>query len=324
MATFDPYRNRRRVLLLGVEATRGVTATRQYAYRWLTNNLRSIPGVLENESAMGTDSRVNDSAIDTWHSEGGIGGKVTDEGIAYLLHGMFNKVTTVDNLDGTYTHTFSRDTTMGRKTFSIWDVRPEGTRLFKSMTMDNLNLSVEVGESGAWLEQEAAFKGWKHEDVTSPVPAFNMEEDEYTSRMVKMFIADTVAELETSQVKPRQVSLQLEETATVDHYVGEVNNDPELDSAPAEARGSMVIKYRSDEYDQALLTNAAKAVKILIENGDTKIEFIGTRVRFREVTDSDDRDEIITQTASFFFESDLANGGKDIEAKVTNRVATLV
>lgn len=324
MAIFDPYRKRREVILLGIETERGVEATKQYAYRWLTNNLRSVPGVLENESAVGTDSRVNDSAVDTWHSEGGLGGKVTDEGIAYLFHGMFNKVTTEDNGDGTYTHTFGRDINSGRKTFSIWHVRPHGTRLFKSMTMDNLNLSVEVGESGAWLEHETAFKGWRHEDVANPTPAFNMDEDEYTSRMVKLFIADSVAELDDNQKKPRQISMQFEETASVDHYVGEENDDPDLDSAPAEVRGSMVIKYRSDEYEAAMLTNKPMAAKILIENNDSKIEIIGTRVRFREVTDSDDRDEIITQTVSFYFESDLNNGGKDVEVKVTNSVASLV
>lgn len=311
---------------MGIEATRGVTATRQYAYGWLTKTLRSIPGILENESAMGTDARVNDSAIDVWHSEGSLGGKVKEDGIGYLLHGVFNKVTTTDNEDGTYTHHFTRDQNAARKTFSIWDVRPSGTRLYKSMMMDNLNMNIEVGDSGAWLQSESAWKGWKHADVAAPTPAFVDDEKEYTSRMVKIFIANDIADinLSASRVKPRSITLELEETTTVDHYVGETDNDPELDSAPAEAKGSMVIKYRTTDYEDALFTNAKKALKIVVENGDTKIEIVGTKVRFREVTDSDDRDEVVTQTVSFYFEVDTANGGKDIEAFVTNTVASLV
>lgn len=326
MATVNPYRKRREILLIGIEATRGVTATKQYSYRWLNKSLRSIPGILENESAIGADARVNDSAIDVWHSEGSIGGKVTEDGIGYLLHGMFNKVTTVDNEDGTYTHHLERDPNSARKTFSIWDLRPAGTRLYKSMTLDNLNLNVEVGDAGAWLQSEVSVKGWKHVDVAAPTPAFIDDEKEATSRMVKLFLANDIADIDlpASRVKPRSVTLELEEGTSVDHYVGEVDNDPELDSAPAEAKGSMTVKYRTTDYEDALFSNAKKAMKLVVENGDFKVEFIATKVRFREVTDSDDRDEVVTQTVSFYCEADTANGGKDIEAYVTNTVASLV
>src|SRR5690606_7270464 len=124
---------RREIAVIGVETTRGTAATKKYAFRWLNKNIRSIPSILENESAMGTDTRVNDSAIDVWHSEGPLGGKVTEDGFGYLLHGMFNKVTTANNGDGIYTHTFERDISTARKTLSLWDVRPgnAGVRLFK-------------------------------------------------------------------------------------------------------------------------------------------------------------------------------------------------
>lgn len=321
MTAFNPYKKRRELLVIGVEATRGTAATKKHAFGWYDKNLRTIQGKLENESAIGLDARVNDVANDVAHSEGPLGGKVTEDGIFYLAHGMFSKVTTVDNEDGTYTHTFERDPAVARKTLSAWDVRPGGTRLFKSLTMDNLNLNLEVGDSGGWLMCSTAFKGWKHEDVTGfTPPAFDPDLKEFTSRMVDVRVADDVAGLTSGKIKPRSIEFALEETATVDHSIGESNNDPEFDSAPAEAKGSMVIKYRNDDYDTSYFSNKFHAMSITSTNGTAKVEIIGTKVYFPEVTDSDGRDDVVSQTVSYFFLADPDNGGKDVVVKVTNTI----
>lgn len=324
MADFKPYIKRRETVVLGIETAPGVTATNLYSYRWYNKNLRSIPSILENESAIGSDARVNDSAIDVWHSEGPLGGKVTDDGFGYLLSGMLNKVVTVDNGDGTFTHTFTRDQTAARKSFSLWDIRPPGTRLFKSLYMDNLNLNVEVGDSGAWLQASTAFKGWKHEDVAPIVPAFDSSEKEFTSRQVKFYIADDVAGLAnpTAQVRARNIQFGLEQTVTVDHYVGESDDNPEFDSAPAETKGTNVVKYRTTDFEDDYFINKPLAMKIVIENDPSIIEIVATRVRFREVTDSDARDDNVTQTLSYFCEADSNNGGQDVVVTITNTTAS--
>lgn len=323
MSTHNPYKKRLELAVIGVETTRGTAAPKGYAFPWLSKGVRSMPGIIENESAIGLDTRVNDSAIDVWHSEGPLGGKVTEDNFGVLLNGMFNKITTVNNGDGTYTHTFERDRTLARKTLSFWDVRPSTTRLFKSLYMDNLNLNIEVGDSGAWLETTTSFKGWKHEDVVGYTPpAIDSTAKEFTSRMVEVRVANNVAGLTSGKIKPRSVEINFEETATVDHSLGETNNDPEFDSAPAEAKGTMVIKYRNTDFEDAFFANTIRAMSITAQNGLEKIEIIGTQVRFRELTDSDSRDEVVSQTVSFYFESDLANAGKDVVVKVTNNQAS--
>lgn len=323
---FTPYKKRREIAVIGVETTRGTAATKKYAFPWLNKNVRTMITPIENESAIGLDTKVNDSAIDVSHSEGPLGGKVNEENIGVLLHGMFSKVTTVDNEDGTYTHTFERDPAVARKSLSLWDVRPAGIRLFKSLFLDNLNLNIEVGDSGAWLECSTSVKGWKHEDIVSLTPpSINPDLKEFTSRMVKVLVADDVAGLaneSTARVKPRSIELTLEESVIVDHYVGEANNDPEFDSEPAEVKASMVIKYRSTDFEDDYFSNAVHAMSISSENAEAKLEVIGTKVRFREVTDSDGRDEVVSQTVSCYFESDLANGGKDVIVKLTNKVSS--
>lgn len=324
MADFDPYLKRREVVILGVEATPGTTATQQYSYRWLSKTLSPMPSFLENESGVGDDYRVNDSAIDVWHSEGSLEGKVTEDGIGYLMVPMFSKVTSTDNGDGTFTHHFERDMTVSPHTLSIWDVRPSTTRLYKHVVFDNLNLTVEAGESGSWLTSTAAVKGWKHEVVTAPTPAF-VEETEYTSRNVKVFLADDLAGLSNpaSQITPRQINLVLEQTKTVDHSLGE-GDTPEFDQAPFEARGDMVIRYKTTDFEDDFFANKVHAMKISIENNGTKLEYTATKVRFTELTDSDGRDEIVTQSISFYCQSDVTAGGQAIVADLTNSIASYI
>ena len=328
MSTHNAYKKRLEVAVIGLEATPGATPTKQHTMHWLDKSFRSIPNILENESAMGENTRVNDSAIDLWHSEGSLGGKVTENGISYLLNGVLNKVTTtaLSGADaGKFKHVFTRDKTVARKTFSFWDVRPAGTRLFKSLYMDNLAINLEVGESGAWLQFTSAFKGWKHTDTTGVTPAFDATEDEFTSRHVKLFLAPDVAGLAnatTSRVKVKSVTITFEETSTPDHYLGETDNDPEFDSAPPEVRGTFVIKYRKTDFEDDYFVNAVHAMKLTAENNGDIIEVLATKVRFRELTDSDGRDDIVTQTVSFYCEADVANAMKDVEVSVTNRLAS--
>lgn len=430
MTSFNSYKKRREAIVIGPESAPGTVATKQYSYRWLDKGLKPIPGILENESAMGSDVKVNDSAIDVWHSEGPLGGKVTEDGIGWLATGMLNKVTTttatldvpVANTPSTATtggtlaaatyyyvlvainasgqttksnevsvvttgststttitwaaitgatgyriyrgtsagaentyfavgavttftdtgaagtggtppvsntattsqnkHVFSRDQTIARRTLSVWDVRPVSTRLYKSCYMDNLTVKVEVGEKGAWLEATTALKGWKHADVTGVTPAFKVGEKEFTSRQVAVYLADNVAGLSTGKIKPKSITIQMEEGTTVDHSLGETNDDPEFDSAPAEVKGSMVIKYRKTDFEDDYFINKVHALKVVAINGTSKVEWLGTKVRFRELTDSDGRDDIVTQEISFYFEADDANSGKDIEMTVTNDVAS--
>lgn len=328
MSSHSAYLKRREVLVIGIEATRGATAAQQYGYRWLTKGLASVPGILENESAMGDDNRVNDSTIDVWHSEGPIGGKVTEDGIGYLNRGIFTKVTSTAVLDeddeptGMYLHHFEYDKTVEAASFHMWDVRPSTTRLFKSVVLDNLELSVEAGESGAWLEASTVAKGWKHSDVSAITPVF-VEEKEFTSRHVKVYLADDLAGLDnlvTSRVTPRSIKLTLEQSKTPDHSLGD-GDAPEFDKGAFEAKGDMVIKYRKTDFEEDFFANQVHAMKIVIENSGTILSYTATKVRFRELTDSDDRDTVVTQQISFYCEADVDNDGHAIVADLTNTVA---
>lgn len=325
MTSHNPYLKRRETLVIGKEATRGVAGTPTYAFRWLNKTLTTLPGIIENESGVGDDNRVNDSAIAVNHAEGTIGGKITNQQIAYMERWIMPVVTTTNNGDGTYTHEFTYSPTTEGVTYSVWDIRPSTTRLYKSCVLDNLELTAEAGESGAWVEASAAVKGWKHENVSPVTPSFDLTEKEFTNRHVKIYLADDEAglsDLVNARVKARRWVLAREQTRPVDHSLGD-GDTPEFDKSPFEAKGELVIKYRKTDYEEGYFSNKQHAMKVVIQDGDDKIEYIGTKVRFRELTDSDGRDEVVTQQISYIFEADYANGGHAIKVRVTNNMATI-
>jgi len=331
MATFKAYKKRRELVAIGVEASPGVVAVNKQTVPWLSENVQTVPGRLENESGVGSNRRVNDSAIDVFHSEGPLGGKVSANIFAILAHGMLNKVVTVDNGDGTYTHTLTRDDNAERKSLSYWVKTLAGTRLFKSVYLDNLNVSVEAGENGGWLEFESALKGWRHEDVADLVPVLpsDFAKHEYVSRMVKVYLVDTVADLATAQpLRSRSLGVQLEETATPVHHTGIPEDDgtdgPEFDQAPQEAKASVVVTYRSDEYEQGMWSNKQYVSRVVAENGNEKIEITATKTKIVEGPKSDGRDDTVTQSLSLYYEDDWENGGQDVQIKITNTLASLV
>ena len=85
MATSKQYIGRREGIGLGIEATPGTAVAPQTWLRWLDQDVQNKTDVIENESAMGVVEKVNDSEVVAKWAEGKIGGKVTEEGVGFLL-----------------------------------------------------------------------------------------------------------------------------------------------------------------------------------------------------------------------------------------------
>ncbi|MHD0307493.1 hypothetical protein, partial [Rhodococcus erythropolis] len=95
------------------------------------------------------------------------------------------------------------------------------------------------------------------------------------------------------------------------------DDNPVFDRGVFEAKGEFVIRYLSTDVEDDYLANAIKAMSIKMTNGATSLEFIATKVRFRELEKSSDRDEIVTQTVSFYCEFDTT-AGKAVQAVLKN------
>lgn len=297
MATTNPYIGRREAIGLGIEATPGTPVAPQIWLRWLTQALQSRTTVVENESAMGVVDRVNDSEITAKWAEGSIGGKVTSEAIGFLLYGLFGSVSTGAATSGIYPHTFSVNPSSVPATLTVARSTPLGSMRHAYGTLDNLEITAETG---GWVEVSTAIKARIGSSSTETVAI--VDEKEFTSKHITLLVAANVASLSgATPVKASRISLVMERPSEPYNALG-TDDAPEFDRGAFEARGEFVVRLTDTQYEEDFLANTVKALRITMANDTDSLQFTASKVRYRELEQSRDRDGIVTATIQFFCE----------------------
>lgn len=302
MQPTDPYIARREAIGLGVEATPGTGVAAQGWLRWLDQTIQPKTNVVENESAMGVVERVNDSEITNKWAEGTIGGKVTVETVGFLLLGMFGTVSssTVDG-NGIYTHSYSVKQSSVPTALSITRVTPLKSERFSYGTIESFELSAEMG---GYVTVSSAIKARAGETVTDTVAL--VSEAEFTSKHITIKTAANVAGLAGAPViKARSLKVNAERPSTAFDPLG-TDDQPEFDLGAFEAKGEFVVRATSTEYEEAYLANTRHALEVAMVNGNESLSFTASKVRFRELESSRDRDDVVTATIQFFCEFDTS------------------
>lgn len=97
------FSGRRVSVGLGIESTAGTAVAPTNWYKHMKLGFQRKNTRVENESAMGRNEAVNDSAIVEEWAEGDIEGKVYDIGIGYPLYNIFGSLATTTNADASGT-----------------------------------------------------------------------------------------------------------------------------------------------------------------------------------------------------------------------------
>lgn len=318
MTAGEQYIGRREAIGLGIETTPGTVAAAQTWLRWLTQDIQNKAEVIENESAMGVVDQVNDSAIASRWAEGTIGGKVTEEGIGFLLTGFFGLPTTDAAVASVYPHTFamSQSSVPPSLTISRRDLLAPQTHAY--VTVETLEISAEAG---GWVEFSSAIKA-RRGVAASFTPAF-VSELEFTSRHIVAKLAANKADLAAATaLQASSVKLSLGRPVAIFNPLG-TSDEPEFDRGTFTVAGELVIRYKDSQYEDDFLNNAIKALSVTMTNGTRSLAFTLGQVRYRELEKSTDKDEIVTQSISFKGEYS-ATEGKSVEVVLKNGRATYV
>ncbi|AZZ51430.1 phage tail tube protein [Rathayibacter festucae] len=316
MPTSDQYIARREAIGLGIEATPGTPVAPQFWLHWLTQGIQPKKTTVENESAMGVVDRVNDSQITAKWVEGTIGGKVTVQSVGAMLLGMFGNVSTGAAVSGVYPHTFSNSQSSIPRTLTTCIVSPLASKRHPYTTFDNLEITAEAG---GWVEVSSAVKA--RIGTTSTETVALASETEFTSKHVTLKVAANTGALAASTaVKANRVALTLERTSEAFFPLG-TDDAPEFDRGAFEARGEFVVRLGDTQYEDDFLTNVAKAMSITIANGNDKLTFTASKVRYRELELTRDRDAVVTATVQFFCEFDTTTNSS-ITCLLNNTRAT--
>ncbi|WKK71449.1 phage tail tube protein [Rathayibacter oskolensis] len=178
-----------------------------------------------------------------------------------------------------------------------------------------------TAEAGGWVEVSSAVKA--RIGVTSAETIALASETEFTSKHVTLKVASTVGALAASTaVKASRVALTLERSSEAFFPLG-TDDAPEFDRGPFEARGEFVVRLGDTQYEDDFLSNALKAMSITISNGNDSLAFTASKVRYRELEVSRDRDSVVTATVQFFCEFDTA-ANSSIVPLLKNTRATYV
>jgi len=302
MATGDQHIGRQEAIGLGIEGEAGVAVAPQVWLRWLTHAIQNRTTVIENESAMGVVDRVNDSEVSARWSEGTVGGKVTSEAIGFLLLGLFGSVSTGAASGGIFPHTFSVKQSSVPTTQTMALVSPLLSERHPYAVFDNLELTAEAG---GWVEMSTAIKARIGAESSETV-ALSTTEKEFTSKHITVKLAENLAGLAGAAViSASRISLIMERSSEPFNPLG-TSDEPEFDKGPFEARGEFVIRLTDTQYEEDFLANARKALRIALTNDTTSLVFTASKVRYRELEKSRDRDGIVTVTVQYFCEFDTS------------------
>lgn len=318
MATSDPYIGRRESIGLGIEGTPGTAVAPQTWLRWLDQSIQNKTNVIENESAMGVVDRVNDSAITSKWAEGTVGGKVTVDSIGFLLLGVFGTVSTGAASSGIYPHTFSVKQSSIPTTLTLARTGPLASERFAYATVDTLEVTAETG---GYVQVSSAVKA--RAGVTSTETVAFTSEEEFTSKDIVLKTAADVASLgAASAVNAQSLKLSIERPSEAFNPLG-TSDQPQFDRGAFEAKGEFVVRLTDTALEADYLANTKKALSITMTNGTKSLAFTASKVRYRELERSADRDSIVTATVQFYCEFDTATS-KSIEAVLRNSRATYV
>ncbi|MFC8008934.1 phage tail tube protein [Streptomyces cinereoruber] len=301
MATSDVYIGRREAVGVGIESTPGTAVAPQIWVRWLEQSIQNKTEVLENESAIGVVDRVEGSAVAYKWAEGSIEGKITIQSFGFFLLGMLGSVSTGSPTGGVYPHTFTMNQSSVPKTLTFARSGPLVSERHSYGTIESLEITAETG---AYVMMTADVKA--RVGASSSETVAILDEKEFVPKHVVLKLAATTGDLAAaSAVKARSVTLRLERPSEKFDPLG-TETAPEFDRGAYEVSGEFVVRMTDTQYETDFLANTIKAMSISLTNSGEGIVFTGSKVRYRELETTRDRDNIVTATVQFFCEYDTS------------------
>lgn len=309
---------------LGLESTPGTEVAPTDWIRQTKLGFQRKSTTVQNDSAVGRNEKVSDSAtVEQW-AEGNLEGYVGDLTIGYLLYNMFGSVTTANNADVSNSvkdHTFSVAQTQVTKTLTVVRKDPLTTRRHGFATIEQLDIT---GAAGEYVKFTASLKA-KAGVTSSDSAAYATTENGFTAKHVTVKLASNTAGL-TGATALGVKSFKLTLKRSVDAYFVAGSLDPAAFNTGAwEASGEMVLMYADTTLESTWFANTQQAMSLAIKNTDVTIgtaanpalTFTAPKVRLNTFSMSDDMDNVVEQTVGFYCELDLTSGNA-IQALLTN------
>lgn len=184
---------RQRAAGWGKESTYGTPVAATHWIPFQEFSLEDQVTTLTDNSGIGTRDEVRGVDTDYLHSEGSQNGIIYDKSFGLIALGAWGSVNTANHstADGVKVHTYSIANTLPSFTISTEDANEEGR--FAGVMVNQLTMS---GTTGGYASYSADLLGRKFA-ASSVTPSFT-EEVRFPSKYVRLYFADSVAELDSA------------------------------------------------------------------------------------------------------------------------------
>lgn len=307
----------------GIETTPGTAVAPAIWSRHMKLDFQPKTTTIDNNSAMGRNEGVNDSAVVEQWAEGTLESKVYDLSIGYLLRNILPTLTTTANADASglvKNHQFDVGSTNAAPGLTIVRKDPVTNRRHAMGALRQLEI---IGVNNDWLKVTADLVA-KAGVAGTDTPAY-VTERSFVGRHLAVKLANNVAGLAgATAIDLKSFKLTLSRPVALYFPIG--SNEPsEMDAEVFTATGELVLRYKNTDYEDLWFANTIQALSFVATNTDVTIGtaakpslgFTGPKVRLNTFAKSDDLDKVVEQTVGIKFELD-ETAGYMIRALLTN------
>lgn len=257
----NSHSGRKRHIGFAPEATRGTAAAA--AMFWIRNSSMGFydrQDVIDNESSMGIDERVNDSELAGEFSDGPVEGKITADSFGVILTGMFGQPDSSPVEGGGHRHVFRFSDTIGsltafRKT-KVNDLK------FARCTLSSLEMRAAAKDWSTFSAEMTAMKG----TGTSSTPAYIDNEPEFSGKNVTVRAGlNEAAMLAASRLSASTANATI--SREVSPYWGLGNEQPDdIDATEITVEGELTTRYKDLTLENYARQNQKIWLQIMHEN----------------------------------------------------------
>lgn len=296
---------------IGRETTRGGGATPAFWIPHTSFTFDDKCDIVESNESLGVIEDVSESYVVSKTAEGSLEGEVRDKSFGLLLYALLGNVSSSLKEGTVYDHTFTLQQSNQHQSLAFTVNDPIGDLMFKLVMLNNLELSVEVGQIVGYKANFVSLAS-----VTTTAPSFSYSvENKFTCNHLTLKLANSIAELDTaSQTKIKKLNLKFSKNLLKNQLLGSMSPDDILNQEFS-VEGSLVLDYEDRDIKTYMLNNTYKAMRIDLLNDEKTIgnsshpelKIDLSRCYFREWDVDRDLSKIVTQEIKFKALRDLAS-----------------
>jgi len=258
---------RRESIGIGAESTRGVGVAATYWLNVLSFSFADQPTKARSEAGFGGIWGGDQAPMVYQHAEGDMEVELGDSSFGVILKALLGTVSTANNGDSTYTHTYTLQNDNAHDSLSIHTVDPIGNLIFELSMIDSLVLNITPENI---ISYTVTFKS-KSSQASAGETVTYTSENKFLGRHLTFKVAATTADLTAaSKVNLKSLSLTFEKNAEIETVLS-TSQPEDIVNKMFNIKGEITLNYEDRTWLNYVKDGTYRAIRIQLTNTDETI-----------------------------------------------------